>query len=41
MFDRADTIGAAGGASRLPYYISGKTALYGNYGSVSGKTAAK
>ena len=23
------------------YYISGKTALYGNYGSVSGKTAAK
>ena len=23
------------------YYMSGKTALYGNYGSVSGKTAAK
>ena len=23
------------------YHMSGKTALYGNYGSVSGKTAAK
>ena len=23
------------------YYMSGKTALYGNYGSVSGKTATK
>ena len=23
------------------YYMSGKTALYGNYGSVSGKTVAK
>ena len=23
------------------YYMSGKTALYGNYGSVSGKTLAK
>ena len=45
-FGSGGSNGDVGGAPSVrfrvkAYYMSGKTALYGNYGSVSGKTAAK